>query len=67
MGHGPAVSHGTVFSGPQSLIRKQYQHSNHVIVLTSYFLVIVVGPPSYFIILVSHEQKKVEKPWHRYK
>ena len=27
MGHGPVVGHGAVFSGPQSLTRKQHQHS----------------------------------------
>ena len=34
----------------------------HAITLTLYLLEEVIGPPSYFIILVGYEQKKVEKP-----
>ena len=35
---------------------------NHAITLTLYLSAKVTGPPSYFIILVGHEQEKVEKP-----
>ena len=62
MGHSPAVGHGIVFSGPQSSTRMQHQHSLITSLCSLCFLVEVVGPPSYFIILVSPEQKKLKNP-----